>query len=193
MIQKSSFLICLLLMGTCAYSQTVEEKLSKIQDQWQTSREGFPQYRKTVDVPGISRLDLYKRAKVYYLTHPYKNLDEKAAGPVVLLGGVGTFREVQVSESNGVKSSIDATYYLHVGVEDGRAVLVITCIQYLFHIGSGSDSAYDEVLVSKLYPVNPQAPKSETIMEAFYGTTQSATARLDDLAEALKKEAPLPR
>jgi len=189
MTQKMALYIALLLLGThTAYSQTAEEKLSEIQKVWQTSKEGFLQYRKTVTVAGISRLDIYKRAKVYYLTHQYQSLDEKAAGPVILLGGAGTFKEVHASENNGIKTSVDATYYLHMGVEDGKAELVITCIQYRFRIGSGSDSAYDELLISTLYPVNPQAPKSETIMGAFYATTQASLARLDELGEILKKE-----
>jgi hypothetical protein len=182
--------ISLLLLSTTAFSQTADEKLAEIQGKWQTSQEGFLQFRRTVELPELPKLDIYKRAKVYYLTHPYKGQSEKAAGSVILLGGTSTLEGVQVSERDGVRSAVDATYYLHIAAEDGKAVLVITCIQYLFHIDSGRDSAYDEVLISRLYPVNPHAQKSDAMIDAFYGTAKSASALLDEIEKVLKEELP---
>ncbi|HEV7348391.1 hypothetical protein [Telluribacter sp.] len=190
MLKTLSLAIGLLLLSTFAYCQTAEEKLSALKGQWQTSKDGFLQYKRTVQIPGLNIEDIAKRAREYYQSKSYENLTQPTAGPVILLGGTGTFKEVQASESNGVKTTVDATHYLHVASADGKAEIVITCLQYLFHIGSGSDAGYDAVLISTLYPVNAQAPRSDKLIDAFLGTTQSATARLDEIEKALKEGKP---
>lgn len=178
--------VCLLLISTCAYGQKVDERLAEVQGLWQTNKDGFLQYKKTIELPGFPKEIIYERAKEYYLARLYEKLDEKVAGSVIVLGGAGILKDVQVSSTGGVTSTVDATHLLHVWAVDGKAELVITCLQYIFQIRSGSDAGYDEVLISTLYPVNPQAPPSEKIIGAFYGTTRSATARLEQIEKQLK-------
>ncbi|GAB3179222.1 hypothetical protein [Telluribacter humicola] len=186
MFKLLQWAICLLLISTSAYSQTADERLAEIKGLWQTNADGFLQYKKTIELPGFPKELIYERAKEYYQARLYEKLDEKVAGAVIVLGGAGILKDVQVSNTGGITSTVDATHLLHVWAVDGKAELVITCIQYIFQIGSGSDAGYDEVLISNLYPVNPQAPQSDKIIGAFYGTTRSATARLEQIEKLLK-------
>ncbi len=179
-------MVCLLLISTCAYGQTVDERLAEVQGLWQTNKDGFLQYKRTIPLTGLSKEIIHQRAKEYYLDNQYDKLDERAAGPVVVLGAAGLFKNVQVTENGGVRSTVDATHFLHVWVEEGKAEVVITCLQYIFQIGSGSDAGHDEVLISTLFPVNPQAPRSDKIIGAFLGTTRSATARLEEIEKKMK-------
>lgn len=51
MTKLYQFTISLLLLGTSVCGQSVEEKLTEIQGQWQTNKEGFPQFRRTYGWP----------------------------------------------------------------------------------------------------------------------------------------------
>ena len=171
------------------YGQSAKEMLAEIDGKWELDNSGNVTFTRVIEVPDVSKNDLYTRALSYF-TYNYNSGDavvqvkEKEQGVIV---GKGVYGKVHVGMSLE-KTIVDTYHILRVDTKDGRVRAMVTLTEYrnTATVGDGIPKI-SNFAVSGRYPIVEKDMQKTVMGKAFYKSYQAAMASLDGIEKSLKE------
>lgn len=181
----------LVLLPICLFSQNAEVKLmlKEIEDQWSVDDNGNITYQAVIEVPGMTKEDIYNRSLAFFI-YNYSSgksviqTQEKENG---LLIGKGLYTNVHVGVTI-VNTYIDTWHILRVDIKEGRARILLTLTEYEKKVtGGNTPPSYFSIKISEEYPVNPKGMFKTVNGKGFYYSHKRALNTLERIEIAIKE------
>lgn len=187
---KYYLVLILFCVSYQSFSQSAKARnlMAEIAGQWQVDENGNVTYVDVLELPGLSKDQIYDRARNYF-TYNYNDANEviqtedKEQGVVV---GKGFYDNVHMSYIP--ESVFDCWHILRVDIKEERARVILTLTQYkeLLNLGSAGGLQNRTYDISSQYPINFDGAFKTQMAKAFYASHQRALETLDAVAKALK-------
>lgn len=177
--------------GLVAQSKSTKAMLAEIEGKWQLDNSGNVTISKVIEMPGISKDELYNRALSYFTYNYHKGdaviqIDDKGQGLII---GKGIYPDVY----SGL-SKIFSTYHIvRVDVKEERVRVLITMtayrveddgvVEFLF----GISSSPCEWPMTSRYPFTKEDEAKNAMAQLFYKSFQCATNTVDMIEKSLKE------
>jgi hypothetical protein len=188
---KRILLLCAMVLSMVpVFGQTATEMLAEIEGKWELDNSGNVTFTRVIEVPGVSKDDLYTRVLSYF-TYNYNRGDDivqiqdKEQGLIV---GKGIYSEVHVGRSIAT-TTVDVSHILRVDIKDGRLRAMISLTEYrnTLHYNNGTNKVATYP-VSSRYPITEKRDAQKTVMgKAFYKSYLAAMESLDNLEKSVKE------
>jgi hypothetical protein len=187
---KRILLLCAtVLFMMPVFGQSAKEMLAEIEGKWELDNSGNVTFTRVVEVPGVSKNDLYSRVLSYF-TYNYNRGDDivqiqdKEQGLIV---GKGMYPEVHIGKSIA-KTIVDVYHILRVDIKDGRVRAMISLTEYrnTLHYNNGTNEVFTHP-VSSRYPIIERDSQKTVMSKAFYKSYLAAMASLDGLEKSVKE------
>lgn len=194
------FTILLTICVTCSYAQggnedrmTVKEMLQAMKEmdaEFNTDDNGNVTLMQIVDVPNMTKDEIYQRA-LDYLTYNYMSgkdvvqTKDKEAGIVV---GKGIYPNVHRGTSI-LTTDFNTHHILRVDCKDGRYRAIITLISYeTTTTGTVSDIGKDVdiIFIKDQYPINPKGRNKTIMTKALYKSQLRAMTTFERLEKTIR-------
>lgn len=165
--------------------------LAEIDGKWQLDNNGNVTISKVIEMPGISKDELYNRSRSYFTYNYHKGdaviqIDDKDQGLII---GKGIYPNVY----SGL-SEIFSTYHIvRVDVKEERVRVLITMTAYRvedngvmeFLFGISSNTC--DWPISSRYPFAKEDEDKNAMAKLFYQSFQCATNTVDMIEKSLKE------
>lgn len=182
----------LLFLGASANSQSKKVKLMlhEIEGQWSLDESGNLTYTRIIEVPELSKDEIYSRAESYFVYHYNSGksviqTQDKEMGRVI---GKGIFNKVHTGLNLSGTTTIDTWHILRIDAKEGRARIVLTLNEYEITVASsGNPTRYSSNQIINEFPVNPKGQEKTVKGKAFYKSHMKAISTLDEVERTLKE------
>jgi hypothetical protein len=190
-MKKIVILIFLLLTSTYSFAQSAKTKslLKEIQGQWQLDNNGNVTYTRIIQVPKLSKEEIYSRALNYFVYNygsgkSVIQTQDKDLGRIV---AKGLYKDVHVGVSI-IATYISCWHVVRVDVKKGKARIIVTLTDYDIKIvGGNTPNSYSTVRVNQEYPINPKGFSKTVMGKAFYQANMEAIATIDAIEKSIKE------
>jgi hypothetical protein len=187
---KRNLLLCaMVLFMVPVFGQSATEMLAEIEGKWELDNSGNVTFTRVIEVPGVSKDDLYSRVLSYF-TYNYNRGDDivqiqdKEQGLIV---GKGMYPEVHVGRSIA-KTTVDVSHILRVDIKDGRLRAMISLTEYRNTVvGNTGVPKVATYPVSGRYPIVERDAQKTVMSKAFYKSYLAAMESLDNLEKSVKE------
>jgi hypothetical protein len=172
------------------FGQSATEMLAEIEGKWELDNSGNVTFTRVIEVPGVSKNDLYSRVLSYF-TYNYNRGDDivqiqdKEQGLIV---GKGMYPKVHVGRSIAIITTVDVYHILRVDIKDGRLRAMISLTEYRNTVaGNTGVPKVSTYPVSGRYPIIEKDAQKTVMSKAFYKSYLAAMASLDNLEKSVKE------
>jgi hypothetical protein len=187
---KRILLLCAMVLSMVpVFGQSATEMLAEIEGKWELDNNENVTFTRVIEVPGVSKDDLYTRVLSYF-TYNYNSGDDvvqiqdKEQGLIV---GKGIYSEVHVGISL-YKTIVDVYHILRVDIKDGRLRAMISLTEYRNAVHYNTGVKVSNYLVSSRYPITEKRDAQKNVMgKAFYKSYLAAMESLDNLEKSVKE------
>lgn len=189
---KNVLIICLMLCTCSIFGQKkdAKEAFAEVESEWKLDNNGNVSFTKVIEVPGVSKDELYARALSYF-TYNYKSGDDviqvkdKEQGIVV---GKGLYGKVFIGGALLVSSSYDVTHILRIDVKDNKARAILSIQEYKVKVSGGNTPpSYFTNTVSERFPFAKKDRMQKQMCQVIYNTYQRAMSSLAGLEKSLQE------
>ena len=188
-MKKLLLLLFAISLSSLSFGQSAKEMLAEINGKWELDNNRNVTFVRVIEVPGVSKEDLYVRALSYF-TYTYVSgddvvqVEDKEAGTII---GKGVYPKVHIGV-NLVATTVNTWHILRVDVKDGRvrAIVTLTSYENIITGGYGGPSVA-KFAVSERYPIVKKDPQKTIMSKAFYKSYKAAMASLDGIERSLKE------
>lgn len=171
-----------------AQNRVVRNLLESIEGQWQVDDNGNVTYERVVEVPGLSKAELYNRG-LNYFTYSYTSgksviqTEDKELGRIV---GKGLYDDVHIGVTL-VANVFDCYHIARLDVREGRARILLSLTQYEWTSSATYPPTVGLTDVSSSFPVIPDGRLKNQYGKAFYKSHQRAMETLDAIEKVLRE------
>lgn len=195
-MKKILFALTLFLITAASYSQSTKEMLKELENKWTTDENGNVLFTRTIEVPGQTKDELYKRALLYYKAH-YGNAQAVTQTNDTLNKMVvrkAVFKHVHTGFSL-MAAYVDMWHVLTIKPMDNKVELRLIFTEYEeeiseYEIMNREARAESKVLKFKVqdnYPINPEGKQKNILLKAFYKSYKAAMVSMDAIEKGLKE------
>jgi hypothetical protein len=184
------FLSIICTLSTFAQSKTAKGMLAEIEGQYEVDELGYITYSKVIEVPNVTRDEMYNRAQNYFV-YRYGSgksviqTQDKEKGTIV---GHGIYPKVFISNSVVLMTQFDVWHILRVDIKEGRARVVISLTEYETWSYSTNSTDYGgKGYVSKNYPFNEKGLNKTQFSKAFAKSHEKVQTTFSEVERALKE------
>lgn len=186
---KKTLLIVFILSSFFSFGQTAKEMLAEIEGKWKLDNSGNVTFTKVIEVPNVSKDDLFTRGLSYF-TYKYNSgedvvqVKDKEQGLII---GKGIYPKVHTGVSL-ITTEVDATHILRIDIKDSKVRAIVTLQQYFVTLHGGSSGpSRNTYNISSRYPIAQKDSQKTVMTKAFYKSYKKAMETLDELEKALKE------
>lgn len=188
---KTIFLLSAFIcsLSTFAQSKAAKEMLAEIEGQYEVDELGYITYSKVLEVPNVTRDEMYNRAQNYFV-YRYGSgkaviqSQDKEKGTIV---GHGIFPKVFMASSL-IVTQFDVWHILRVDVKEGRVRVVISLTEYETYTfnTNGTTNYGGKGFVSKNYPFNEKGLNKTQFSKAFTKSHEKVQKTFSEVERALR-------
>ncbi len=179
--------------GLVAQNRATKAMLAEIEGRWQLDNNGNVTMSKVIEMPGISKDELYNRALSYF-TYNYRQgdaviqIDDKGQGLII---GKGLYPNVY----SGLLSVFSTYHIVRVDVKEERVRVLVTMTAYRVEdVGVVSELLFGTIVlntcdwpVSSRFPIVKADEDKNAMAKLFYNSIQCAMNTMDMIEKSLKE------
>ncbi len=172
-------------------NEKTKNLLSSIQNQWSLDDNNNVTYQKIVEVPGLSKDEIYQRGESYFIYNygsgkSVIQSQDKGAG---ILIAKGLYTDVLQAKEALVVRYVDTWHIVKIEAKDGRARVTLTLTEYDIKTTdmNGTPKYYNGIKISVEYPINQDGKQPNSMGKAFYNSHLRAMASMEAIEKALKE------
>lgn len=171
-----------------AQNRVVRDLLKSIEGQWQVDENGNVTYERVIEVPELSKPELFNRG-LNYFTYGYTSgksviqTEDKELGRIV---GKGMYDDVHIGVTL-VANVFDCYHIARLDVREGRARILLSLTQYEWTSSATYPPTVGLTDVSSTFPVIFDGRLKNQYGKAFYKSHKRALATLDAIEKALRE------
>ena len=182
-------LLLILPFMVSAQGKKTKKMLKEIQNEWKMDKKGKITYTKIVEIPGLTKDEIYNRALSYFVDNQMNQLNvqtqNKELGSILVKG---TYKEIHENMRRTTFSVIvDCLYSVKIDIKEGKARSSVTLVGFNI-LDSINENRWYKVKVEDSFPVNPIADSKNITGKAFYKSHMAAQTTLNDIETALKNK-----
>ena len=171
------------------------EDFKKIQKTFEIDDNGNITYMKVIELDGISKDEIYLRAKNYFIYNynsgkSVMQTEDKEKGVLI---GKGMYKNVYIGSTLFFTHAFDTWHILRIDVKEGRVRIVLSLVNYDVTTKSSSKDPgqIKEVRISDTYPINESFDGSKKLkniyLQTFLVSHKKATNAINGIERAIKE------
>lgn len=169
--------------------QATIEDFNQIKDLLNIDDNGNITYVKIVEVPGLSKDEIYSRANNYFVYNygsgkSVIQTEDKEKGTLVGKGIFPVYEKYVVL--GNITCKVNAWHILRIDAKNGRARLILTLTNYEVFYGAKSE----EMQITSLYPFNEKAMATKAVkkmyLQSIINSNIAVLSTLNRIEDSLK-------
>ena len=182
----------MIIIGTTSYCQSTKTILSELENKWETDENGDVTFTRIVELPNLSKEQIFNRAIAYYRKH-YGNAQSvqqtKDENKFIIIRKA-MYENIHAGYNNKV-NHLNAWHVLTFHARDNFAEIHLTLTEYVQIVEKylrSKDEDVDKIAKSKVrdnYPVNLGGAQKTVMAKTFYKTYKAAMVSLDAIANGI--------
>ncbi len=190
---KNILFIIIIIFGTTAYSQSANKMLAEIENKWKQDENGDVTFTRIVELPNLSKKEIYQRALNYYINHygNAKAISQTTDSEKGIITRKGMYEAHEGYNYN--VNHLNVWHILTLTTKDNIAEIRLTLTEYEKIVEpylKPQDDDSEKIYKSKVkdnYPVNPNGEHKTIMAKTFYKSYKAAMVSLDAIENGLKE------
>jgi hypothetical protein len=166
----------------------VKTLLKEIEGTYSLDDNGNVTYIRVIDLDGMTKQDIYNRAKAFYIYNYNDALsviqeEDKEEGRII---GKGTYDNVHYAFAVVANIEYDLIHILRIDIKDNKARVILSLTEYSQTTHMSGTSTTTQVPIATTYPFDPKGNAKTQEGKAFLKSHDIAQVLMSSLEDALR-------